>query len=219
MRKGERPWPATGARCVLAFVGIGLLRCGTEPRAYAPTESQLAAVLADTGHVRAWSAVLGDVDAPWEPSGAASGSWDVVSSYLVTTPDGSSGYLSVSTTTLRSGAEAEVFFEHFATWLASPAAAPNPRLNRTWPTPGRTGPEPEQSRDFRQVYPDAQGHIVDRRSRLMRDRSVVALVSGPGAADAGRSGVSEHDRMVAFERTATWVKGRLLRDPARGVGG
>ena len=196
---------------VLVFLVAGLLRDRVEPPTYAPTVSELAGVLADTGRVRAWSSLLGD-----DGLSVPSGSWDAVATYLVTTPDGRTGHVSVSATTLRSGAEAALFFDHFGAWLESPAGAPGGRLNRAWPTLGGTGPEPEQSRDFRQVYPDAEGRLIDRRSRLMRDRMVVALVSSSGAAAADRDGLNERERTLAFERTAAWVKGQLLGQRPRG---
>ena len=215
MRSGDRALvPLVALSLYLTFA---LARCLAEPDVYLPTEHELAVPLTDVGRVRAWLTVPGDTGMAGGGASVEPETWEATVHYAVTTPDGRTGLLSASVSVLRSDADARAFFEHFGAWLASPAAAPGAHLNRAWPTTAGPGPEPENSLDFRQLYAEAGGSLLERRSRLMQDRRVVELVSAVGAVDPGAPGLSESERLLAFEQTAAWVKERLLRDRAGSV--
>jgi hypothetical protein len=196
------------------YLTLALARCLAAPDAYLPTERELAAPLADLGRVRAWRAGPGDAGLAGGGASAEPETWEATAHYAVTTPDGRTGLVSASVSVLRSDADARAFFEHFAAWLASPAAAPGAHRNRAWPTTVGPGPEAEDSLDFEQVYAEAGGPLLERRGRLMQHRHVVELVSAVGAVDLDAPGLSESERLLAFERTAAWVKERLLRGRA-----
>ena len=209
MRSGDRALvPLVALSLYLTFA---LARCLAEPDVYLPTEHELAVPLTDVGRVRAWLTVPGDTGMAGGGASVQPETWEATVHYAVTTPDGRTGLLSASVSVLRSDADARAFFEHFGAWLASPAAAPGAHLNRAWPTTAGPGPEPENSLDFRQLYAEAGGPLLERRSRLMQDRRVVELVSAVGAVDPGAPGLSESERLLAFERTAAWVRERLLK--------
>ena len=116
------------AGAVLALLMLAVSRCQAEPNPSVPTEAEVADLLADLGHVRAASPILGDEHATL-PADIAD-SWDAVAHYAITAPVRPTIWVSTAVATLRSEVDAQTFFRAFAARYTSTAAAPFAVLGR-----------------------------------------------------------------------------------------
>jgi hypothetical protein len=182
---------------VLALLVFASFRCHAGPDASVPTEGEVADLLADLGHVRAASILLGDADAVLPASVADA--WDAVAHYVVTAPGGRTIRASIAVATLRSEPDAQAFFRAFIARHASSAAAPDTLAGRGG-SPSAT-PAGEVY-DFRQVYPRTGARGTVGRARLTRTGPGVRLVLASADPDGGSGGPDETTCAVIATRLA-----------------
>ena len=195
MRLVERA--LTPLLAVVAFVVLLLLRSSSGAVNYAPRESELAALLADLGQVRAWSGIVGDhgePPLPWTDDG-----WDAVSHYLLTAPDGYTSLLTVAHRTFASRSAAGASFDRSVGQLGASGVIVHQ------PTTYAGHVDAEQRRDFRQPHTSWGGQHTEAQLRLLREGAAVVLVRlVPGSTASNRGA------QLAFERTAGWEVSKLL---------